>query len=99
MNKVFSSLVQQERQSGSQIEAPIALAIQGRGGASSSRGNLTSSQGPEGTSSQHGQASAAQSHGGGRKRPLCTHCGLYGNTIDRCYKLHGYPPGYKSRCS
>ncbi|XP_010520621.1 PREDICTED: uncharacterized protein LOC104799678 [Tarenaya hassleriana] len=31
-----------------------------------------------------------------RQRPLCTHCGLYGHTVQKCYKLHGYPPGYKS---
>ncbi|XP_010556407.1 PREDICTED: uncharacterized protein LOC104825734 [Tarenaya hassleriana] len=30
-----------------------------------------------------------------KQRPLCTHCGLYGHTIQKCYKLHGYPPGYK----
>lgn len=29
------------------------------------------------------------------QRPLCTHCGLKGHTIDHCYKLHGYPPEYK----
>ncbi|CAL9217116.1 unnamed protein product [Arabidopsis halleri] len=27
-------------------------------------------------------------------RPLCTHCGLSGHVIQKCYKLHGYPPGY-----
>ncbi|KAG7545539.1 Reverse transcriptase RNA-dependent DNA polymerase [Arabidopsis suecica] len=27
-------------------------------------------------------------------RPLCTHCGQSGHVIQRCYKLHGYPPGY-----
>ncbi|CAL9231506.1 unnamed protein product [Arabidopsis halleri] len=27
-------------------------------------------------------------------RPLCTHCGQTGHVIQRCYKLHGYPPGY-----
>ena len=32
-----------------------------------------------------------------RERPTCTHCGLLGHTIDNCYKLHGYPPGYKPR--
>ncbi|XP_072071682.1 uncharacterized protein [Arachis hypogaea] len=26
--------------------------------------------------------------------PLCTQCGLLGHTQDKCYKLHGYPPGY-----
>ncbi|XP_010544634.1 PREDICTED: uncharacterized protein LOC104817234 [Tarenaya hassleriana] len=30
-----------------------------------------------------------------RQHPLCTHCGLYGHTVQKCYKLHGYPPGYK----
>ncbi|KAG7600484.1 Retrotransposon Copia-like N-terminal [Arabidopsis suecica] len=34
-------------------------------------------------------------HQQGKPRPLCTHCGLLGHTIARCYKLHGYPPGYK----
>lgn len=30
-----------------------------------------------------------------KEKAHCTHCGLQGHTIDRCYKLHGYPPGYK----
>lgn len=33
------------------------------------------------------------------QRPLCTHCGNKGHTIDRCYKLHGYPPGYRTPTS
>lgn len=28
-------------------------------------------------------------------RSVCTHCGAKGHLIDRCYKLHGYPPGYR----
>ena len=28
-------------------------------------------------------------------RPRCTHCGASGHVVDKCYKLHGYPPGYK----
>ena len=31
----------------------------------------------------------------GKERPLCTHCGKLGHTVDKCYKLHGFPPGYK----
>lgn len=27
----------------------------------------------------------------------CTHCGMMGHTIDRCYKLHGFPPGHTQR--
>uniref|UniRef100_A0A2N9GKR9 Integrase catalytic domain-containing protein n=1 Tax=Fagus sylvatica TaxID=28930 RepID=A0A2N9GKR9_FAGSY len=32
-----------------------------------------------------------------KERPQCTHCGLLGHTVDKCYKLHGFPPGYKTR--
>ena len=24
-------------------------------------------------------------------RPQCTHCGVLGHVVDKCYKLHGYP--------
>ncbi|KAF8380696.1 hypothetical protein HHK36_028186 [Tetracentron sinense] len=30
-----------------------------------------------------------------KEKPVCTNCGITGHTIDKCYKLHGYPPGYK----
>ncbi|XP_019189874.1 PREDICTED: uncharacterized protein LOC109184333 [Ipomoea nil] len=34
-------------------------------------------------------------------RPKCTFCGMVGHTVDKCYKKHGYPPGwvpgYKSK--
>ena len=30
-----------------------------------------------------------------KDRPICSHCGITGHTVDKCYKLHGYPPGYK----
>ena len=26
---------------------------------------------------------------------ICSHCNIQGHTMDKCYKLHGYPPGYK----
>ena len=32
-----------------------------------------------------------------KERPLCTHCNILGHTIDKCYKLHCYPPGYKPK--
>ena len=31
----------------------------------------------------------------GKDRPFCTHCGKLGHTMDKCYKLHGFPPGFK----
>jgi len=32
-----------------------------------------------------------------KERSLCTHYEFHGHTIDKCYKLHGYPPRYKSK--
>ena len=30
-------------------------------------------------------------------RPICSHCGYNGHTVDKCYKIHGYPPGFKHK--
>ncbi|CAA7042928.1 unnamed protein product [Microthlaspi erraticum] len=30
-----------------------------------------------------------------RQRPVCTHCGQLGHVVQKCFKLHGYPPGHK----
>ncbi|CAA7051061.1 unnamed protein product [Microthlaspi erraticum] len=29
------------------------------------------------------------------QKPVCTHCGRIGHTIQKCYKLNGYPPSHK----
>ncbi|XP_010533316.1 PREDICTED: uncharacterized protein LOC104809118 [Tarenaya hassleriana] len=31
-----------------------------------------------------------------RPRPVCSHCGITGHVVSRCFRLHGYPPGYKT---
>ncbi|XP_019184799.1 PREDICTED: uncharacterized protein LOC109179759 [Ipomoea nil] len=31
---------------------------------------------------------------GGKNVPKCTYCGMNGHTIDKCYKKHGFPPGW-----
>ena len=38
---------------------------------------------------------STNSSGKGKDRPVCTHCGKTGHTVDKCYKLHGFPPGSK----
>lgn len=38
--------------------------------------------------------SATQQHS---NRPLCSHCGFSGHTVDECYKIHGYPSRFKSK--
>ncbi|KAF9663006.1 hypothetical protein SADUNF_Sadunf18G0113400 [Salix dunnii] len=30
-----------------------------------------------------------------KDRPVRSHCGISGHTMEKCYKLHGFPPGYK----
>ncbi|XP_024006834.1 uncharacterized protein LOC112083377 [Eutrema salsugineum] len=29
-----------------------------------------------------------------KARPVCTHCGQTWHIVQKCFKLHGYPPGY-----
>ena len=28
---------------------------------------------------------------------MSTNCNLPGHTVDKCYKIHGYPTGYRTR--
>jgi hypothetical protein len=30
-----------------------------------------------------------------KDRPMCSHCGVAGHTVKKCYKVHGFPPGFK----
>jgi hypothetical protein len=30
-----------------------------------------------------------------KEKPMCTHCGMAGHIVDKCYKLHGFPLGFK----
>lgn len=30
-------------------------------------------------------------------RLVCSHCGYNGHTVDKCYKIHGYPPNFKHK--
>ena len=34
---------------------------------------------------------------GGKGRPICSHCGKVGHVMEKCYKLVGFPPGYKQK--
>ena len=33
----------------------------------------------------------------GKDRPICTHCGKLGHTVEKCFKLHGFPFGFKPK--
>ena len=48
--------------------------------------------------SSKGNSNSNWNKGNGKKdRPFCTHCNMQGHTIDKCYKLQGYPFGYKPK--
>ncbi|XP_019173806.1 PREDICTED: uncharacterized protein LOC109169379 [Ipomoea nil] len=32
-----------------------------------------------------------------KQKPVCSYCGYTGHTVEKCYKKHGYPPGWKPR--
>ncbi|KAL4655071.1 hypothetical protein ACB092_01G424700 [Castanea dentata] len=32
-----------------------------------------------------------------KEKPTCSHCGLRGHTMKKCYKIHGFPPSYKTK--
>lgn len=32
-----------------------------------------------------------------KERSYCTHCNIHVHSIDKCYTVNGYPPGFKSR--
>ena len=33
----------------------------------------------------------------GKDKPVCSHCGLTGHIVEKCYELQGYPSGYKAK--
>jgi transposase InsO family protein len=85
INKVFSLIRQEERQRsiGSLNGSLNSPFVE-------STALLCKSEGPKYSANK-------QSTGHKKERPLCSHCGLLGHTMDKCYKLHGFLPGYRTR--
>ncbi|GAU23578.1 hypothetical protein TSUD_385660 [Trifolium subterraneum] len=96
ISKVYSLLVQQERQAIVPIDESKLLAVNGYG-ASAGRGDSYSSyagrgQSNRGRGSRGGcrHSTGRGNHGKGNR--YCTHCGLTNHIIDDCWKKYGYPP-------
>jgi len=83
INKVFSLVLQEERQRNISILSPSQETV----------AMFTRSNQPQPQQPRFGKPTYSQNFR--KERPLCTHCGLLGHLVDKCYKLHGYPPGYK----
>ena len=88
LDKVFSLVIQEERQRAlgfnvnSSVES-IALAVK--------------NQGFNQSSNFFGIAGKNIKGNGGKGRPICSHCGKVGHVKEKCYKLVGFPPGYKQK--
>ncbi|XP_062111858.1 uncharacterized protein LOC133823223 isoform X2 [Humulus lupulus] len=46
------------------------------------------------SSSQRSDSTSSKTYPPRKNRPFCSHCNVLGHKIEKCYKLHGYPPGY-----
>ena len=88
INKVFSLVSQEERQRS--VSSSISS-----GGVDTAHG-LAFAVKADGNKRTESQFSTPYK-GPRKERPFCTHCNTPGHTIEKCYKLHGYPPGYKQR--
>ena len=61
-------------------------------------GNSTASQSNSMAMFTNSKGNSNWNKGNAKKdKPFCTHCNMQGHTIEKCYKLHGYPPGYKPK--
>jgi hypothetical protein len=83
INKVFSLVLQEERQR----EASASVGYFNHTSAA------MLSKVP--TTTSPFQARSAKSPAMRKDKPLCSHCGLLGHTVEKCYRLHGFPPGFK----
>jgi hypothetical protein len=77
INKVFSLIIQEERQK----EISVAPLIHE-------------------TAALMTKVNVAPMHKSGKwnnhkEKPICSHCGIRGHTVDKCYRVHGFPPGFK----
>jgi hypothetical protein len=102
INKIFSMVIQEERQR--EITSTFFAPLAHTPAAMTSRFTSPAAMTPKSASKYASPAAMAPKYApryhfsktqySRKERPLCTHCGLLGHTIERCYKLHGYPPGY-----
>jgi len=30
-----------------------------------------------------------------KNKPTCSHCGVFGHTVEKCYRIHGFPPRFQ----
>lgn len=84
LNKIFSLIIQEERQRDigtNNSTSTLAFNV---------RGQSNDSNKPR-------YSSGNQGYKGRKDSVYCTHCNKPGHTHEKCYKLHGFPPGYRTQ--
>ncbi|KAL5581465.1 hypothetical protein UlMin_013907 [Ulmus minor] len=92
INKVFALISQEEHQRKvgvhtSSISDPVSTMAFAVKNANSNRTGTSNS----------GNHNSGVYKGYRKERPFCTHCNFHGHTIEKCYKIHGYPSGFKPK--
>jgi len=80
INKVFSLVLQEERQK--ELSARV-----------SQFGESSALMTSKSTSPAVNVKNAKQAFR--KPKPICSHCGVTGHTIEKCYRIHGFPSGFK----
>jgi hypothetical protein len=91
INKVFSLVVQHEHQK--EISGSFSSMSQNTDALlakTPSPSQSTYSRPTDGNPSRFDKSSFAL-----KDRPTCSHCGLHGHTMEKCYHLHNSPPSFK----
>ena len=94
INKVFSLVIQQERELNLSLDSKILLA-KGSRPAGFTAGSQNLSQDSSASSQNFSQGSFAGSKPSNTKH--CTFCNKPRHTEETCYRKHGFPPGFKFR--
>jgi hypothetical protein len=104
--KAFSLVIQQERQLhaalGTDIDDNVKLlpATNVQPLAANNVHSFNRGQGQDNRRGGYNNRGRGRYNGGGRGQGgnrLCTHYGQRNHTIDTCYMLHGFPPGYQTK--
>ncbi|XP_042954528.1 uncharacterized protein LOC122290924 [Carya illinoinensis] len=85
INNVFSLILQEEKQRGLSNGSTQHLSTSTALVSKTSTGNSNL----KGSGRRHEQPVR-------KDKVICNHCGYISDTVDKCYKIHGYPPGWKS---
>jgi hypothetical protein len=84
MNKVFSLIIQEERQRMIK-SASVNQNVFQNSAALVSRSPVSS----------YNSSNTNRNPKQYLKKPTCSHCGVLSHTIEKYYKIHGFPPGFK----